>query len=59
MDFKFEEDGGITYENQGNNESNEFYMDYLGIKDNNTFCENYNNYISEIKEYSIENKEDS
>ena len=41
-----EEYGEIFYENQENNESNEFDMDYLGIEDNNTFYENYSNYIS-------------
>ena len=53
MDFKFEEDGGITYENQGNNESNEFYMDYLGIKDNNTFYENYNKLLFKFGIYIL------
>ena len=54
-----EEGGEIFYENQENNESNEFDMDYFGIEDNNTFYENYSNNISEIKRDTKENEEDS
>ena len=45
-DIISEEGGEIIYENQKNNESNEFDSDYLGMEDNNTFYENYSNYIS-------------
>ena len=34
-------------------------MDYFGIEVNNTFYENYNNNISEIKRDTKENEEDS
>ena len=54
-----EEGGEIFYENQENNESNEFDMDYFGVEDNNTFYEDYSNYISEIKRDTKENEEDS
>ena len=58
-DIISEEGVEIFYENQGNNGSVEFDMDYFGMEDNNIFYENYNNCISEIKRDTKENEEDS
>ena len=58
-DIISEEGVEIFYENQGNNGSVEFDMDYFGMEDNNIFYENYNNCISEIKRDTKENVEDS
>ena len=49
-DIISEEGVEIFYENQGNNGSVEFDMDYFGMEDNNIFYENYSNNITDIRE---------
>ena len=60
FDNKLEKDSEITYENERNNVSYELIDDYFEIdKDFDVFGEKNNNYLSEIKIYTEESKEDS